>query len=132
MDYSGKDTLTALGKYVKEKIDTASDVIDYTDQVTINENVKRMWSTSVKKVGKNVNFVVNIQVNSLDSYSVKLGTLPAAVRPMTSVSVNTLTNAGIFCYIFVDADGGFGFTKSSGTWTENEGVRGCFSFITAN
>lgn len=132
MNYSSDNTLIAVGEYVKEKIDTASDVIDYTDQITINENIKKMWSTSVKKVGKNVNFVVNIQVNSLNSYSVKLGTLPAAVRPMTSVSVNTLTNAGIFCYIFVDADGGFGFTKSSGTWTENEGVRGCFSFITAN
>lgn len=130
IDYSGNDAISAVGKFVKEKF---NGVADYTSQIVTNENVKKMWTTSVKKVGKNVNFVVNIQVNSLNSYSVKLGTLPAAVRPMTSVSVNTLTNAGVFCYIFVDADGGFGFTKTSGqTWAENEGVRGCFSFITIN
>lgn len=132
------------GRILKEYIDDLQEAIDnvqenivtdYTSNINITNSsaVSSLWSTAVKKIGHNVNFVVNITVKAYNGNSIKIGYLPEAARPIASVSVNTVTNAGVPCYIFVDADGGFGLTKITGTtWSANEGVRGCFSFMTPN
>lgn len=110
-------------------------IVDYTSQITTNTSiVKSLWSTSIKKIGKNVNFVINITVQESSSFTIQLGNLPTAVRPIASVSLNTCTNTGTPCYVYVNANGNFGFTKmsSSATWTDGDGVRMCFSYVTTN
>ena len=107
------------------------DIIDYTSQITPNEVVvDNLWSTSIKKIGHNVNFIINITVKAASSGSIHVGTLPLNVTPKRSICLNTITNAGVACYIYVDPDGKFGFTKISGTsWALNEGIRACFSYM---
>ena len=104
-------------------------IVDYTSEITLSSNVKNLWSTSIKKLGHIVNFVINITVNEYSGNSITFGTLPEAVRPNGSVSLNAFTNSGTFCYLFVDSDGRFGATKLSGSWSNNDGVRFCFSYI---
>ena len=116
--------------YITDISNTQQSVVDYTSEITFSSNVKNKWTTSIKKIGHTVNFVVNITVNEYSGNSITFGTLPEAVRPNKSFSSNTLTNVGTFCYLFVNSDGSFGATKASGSsWDANDGVRFCFSYI---
>ena len=116
--------------YITDISNEQQSVVDYTNEITLSSNVKNKWTTSVKKLGHTVNFVVNITVNEYSGNSITFGTLPEAVRPNKSLLSNTLTNVGTFCYLFVNSDGRFGATKLSGSsWADNDGVRFCFSYI---
>lgn len=107
---------------------------DYTSKITTNSTtVKNLWSTNIKKVGCNVNFIVNTTVNAYSNKTVKLGTLPSEVCPTQSICVNTLSNSGKNCYVYIDPNGSFGYTKISETsWEDGDGVRACISYITNN
>lgn len=115
--------------YITDISNAQQSIVDYTSEITLSSNVKNLWSTSIKKLGHIVNFVVNITVNEYSGNSITFGTLPEAVRPNGSVSLNAFTNGGTFCYLFVDSNGRFGATKLSGSWSDNDGVRFCFSYI---
>ena len=112
----------------------SNEIVKYVSQITVNtDTVKNLWTTSIKKIGHLINFTVNITVKEYSSSAVTLGYLPEAVRPTTNACINSVTNSGIACYIFVDADGKFGFRKmTETTWTEGDGVRFCFSYVTSN
>ena len=105
--------------------------VNYTSQIVANSTIQHLQSTDIQKIGKAVIFVVNITVAAASTNSITLGTLPEEVRPKGSVSVNTVSNAGVKMYIFVDANGKFGFTKMTSTakWTAGEGCRFCFTYL---
>lgn len=129
----GTNALQHLCGLLKEELNNSGGVkeSDYTSDIVINtSNVKNLWSTSIKKSGSIVNFVINITVNDISSFTAELGTLPAEVTPNGSVSMNTVANRGDGCYVYIDSNGKFGITKFyNNGWDDGDGVRLVVSYL---
>lgn len=87
--------------------------------------------TALYKVGSIINFIINATVKEVSENTVKLGTLPSTANPVQYININCLTNEGTPCFIYVNADGSFGLTKTSveATWALGEGVKFCFNYL---
>jgi len=134
-DKNGNDITTTYAKQADLAAAAGSlTVLDYTSQITKNTDaISSLWSTNIRKAGHIVIFVVNITVKAANTFTIRLGTLPKEVRPPASIGINTVTNTGKPCYIYINDDGTFGFTKiTETTWTANEGVRFCVDYMTEN
>lgn len=130
----GTNALQHLCGLLKEELNNSGGVkeSDYTSDIVINKsNVKKLWSTSIKKSGSLVNFVINITVNDVSSFTAELGTLPAEVTPKNNVSTNTVSNNGSSCYAYINSNGTFGVTKTSlsSSWADGDGVRLVVSYL---
>ena len=96
----------------KDKYDSFCRITDFTSDIITTDSVKKLWTTYIRRQGDIVVFNFNITFTINSDYTVKLGTLPVDCRPLKSVGVNTITNKGISCYIYVNEDGSFGVTLS--------------------
>lgn len=94
----------------KNKYDSFCKITDFTSDIALTEYVSKLWTTYVRRQGDMVVFNFNITFTTNSGFRVKLGTLPQNCRPIKSVGVNTITNNGIPCYIYVNEDGTFGVT----------------------
>lgn len=134
MKIFGTNALQHLCGLLKEELNNSGGVkeSDYTASIVKNtSNVKNLWSTSIKKSGSLVNFVINITVNEVSSSNAELGTLPAEVTPKKSVSMNAVSNYGDGCYVYINSNGTFGVTKTgwNGKWLNDDGVRLVVSYL---
>ena len=78
-----KNTVTSLSTNfdnLSNEFNDIGGVVDYTDKISFNTtNLNNKWSTSIKKVGHTVNFIINITVNATSTNIAELGTLPEEV-----------------------------------------------------
>ena len=129
-----KNTVTSLSTNfdnLSNEFNDIGGVVDYTDKISFNiTNLNNKWSTSIKKVGHTVNFIIDITVNATSTNIAELGTLPEEVLTKKSIVCNTISNNGYPCYIYIDPDGTFGFNRSDKlAWTKGDGIRECFNYV---
>ena len=128
-----EDTDVANCKYVNDAIHANNVVNDYTSSVVTSDYVNNMWSSSFMKIGNVVFAGINFTVKNTSSSTVKLGTLPEHIIPVYDQCVNTVTNGGVPCYVYIDSDGEFGIRKmSASSWSIGEGVRINVVYIAKN
>lgn len=122
-----------MGTELKKQFDAYDTCENYTSMIEQEEVVKYIYTTTLLKLHNRIaSFMMNITFKEKDSYTIKLGTLPEGCRPYKSVAHNTVSNNGIPCYAYINADGTFGVTRcdSSTSWKE-DGIRVLFLFITS-
>ena len=127
------DTDVANCKFVKDAIASSKEnVIDCTSMFVKSDNVKSMFTTSFMKIGNIVFVCINMTINKYTGSSrIPLGTLPEELRPVHNQTINTLTNDGTPCYLYIDSNGSIGCQKMKNvTWNDNEGIRASMVYLT--
>ena len=107
-------------------------ITDYTSGITKGTYVTNLWTTSLLKIGKLVNFNINITVDVTTEMSyVNFGKIPKEVRPAKSKAINCVTNNNKGCYVYVDSNGNFGLRlMSANEYINKDGCRICICYLT--
>ena len=107
--------------------------VDKTSLISFSTSIDRTWTTKLDlcEALKNVNFCINITINTECSYA-SFGVLPEICRPKNNISCNMMSNNGVPCYVYIDANGSFG-VRVIGTTNKlksSDGVRYYLSYNT--
>lgn len=135
------DTASSDSVYSSEKVNelisnVPSEMTEYSSQIVYSEYKKTVYTgTSLRKYGQMVSFNINMSVDvsskTSGKYTIKIGNIPEACRPTSSRAMNVTTNTGVPAYVYIDANGNFGFTlqDTSKTITAGDGMRLCFTYF---
>ena len=106
--------------------------IDFSSSIVYEEVLNNSYTTQITKIGKLINVTINCTIHAYNAFTVKVGTIPQGTAPINNVNINTISNKGKACYIYIGSNHIFGFTltDSSETWEEDDGCRMTFSYIT--
>ena len=119
-----KSFKTKLIEYCDTKVSTMEEVQDLSSQIT-QTDIKQSYVLKLQKLKRMINFRIDVTTPAVDTYTIKLGTIPPEFVPSPKITINTISNKGIPCYFFLDADGTFGMTLTDATSKiqDGDGIR---------
>lgn len=98
------------------------------------DNAISWFSSSAFRLGMHVFLSLNLTFNPTGKYSINLAEIPSVLEPLSSVTMNVITNNGQSAYIYLDSSNLTGMlgVQTDTVITKIDGIRVCIYYLAKN